>query len=95
MSDFNTGYVRLADYEKLESENAKLRAERDYLLMNSNPTATELRRVRSAWKKDRDENAKLREFSKSTWRVITYNEPLWVWKDMEADARELGIEVEE
>ena len=46
---------------ELEDENAELRAERDYLLMNSNPTATELRRVRSAWKKDRDENAKLRE----------------------------------
>lgn len=60
-----TGYVKLADYEKLESENAKLRAERDYLLINSNPTATELRRVRSAWKKDRDENAKLRELAQS------------------------------
>ena len=47
--------------EQLKAENAKLRAERDYLLANSNPTATELRRVRSAWKSDRDENAKLRE----------------------------------
>jgi len=49
------------DLNGIIAENAKLRAERDYLLANSNPTATELRRVRSAWKKDRDENAKLRE----------------------------------
>lgn len=69
-----TGYVRLADYEKLESENAKLRAERDYLLINSNPTATELRRVRSAWKKDRDENAKLLELVRDMWHDIPKSE---------------------
>lgn len=51
-------------------ENNKLRAERDYLLMNSNPTATELRRVRRAWKKDRDENAKLRELVRDMWTCI-------------------------
>lgn len=47
--------------DQLKAENTKLRAERDYILANSNPTAAELHRVRSAWKKDRDENAKLRE----------------------------------
>ena len=64
-----TGYVRLADYEKL-------RAERDYLLMNSNPTATELRRVRSAWKKDRDENSKLRELVRAfDWCTENFDTP--------------------
>jgi len=57
----------LVTARELKAENAKLRAERDYLLMNSNPTATELRRVRRAWKKDRDENAKLRELVKAFW----------------------------
>ena len=52
--------LRDAIYDMVD-ENAKLRAERDYLLINSNPTAAELRRVRSAWKKDREENEKLRE----------------------------------
>lgn len=38
------------------------------------------------------ENAKLRDFARSAWQVLTHNEPLFVWKDMEADARELGID---
>ena len=46
---------------RLEDKRDKLRKENDYLLMNANPTATELRRVRRAWKNDRDENTKLRE----------------------------------
>ncbi len=62
--------------------------------MNSNPTATELRRVRRAWKNDRDKNAKLREFATLAWRIMTRNEPLFVWKDMVEDARELRIEEE-
>ena len=53
--------LSVPDLNGIIAENAKLRAERDYLLANSNPTATELRRVRSAWKKDRDENVKLME----------------------------------
>lgn len=40
-----------------------------------------------------DENAKLRKFSKSAWRVMTHNESPWAWKVMVATARELGIEV--
>lgn len=48
-------------YDELLEENAKLREERDRLLMNASPTANELRRVRAAWEKDRAENAKLRE----------------------------------
>jgi len=91
-----TGYIRLADYEKLESENAKLRAERDYLLINSNPTATELRRVRSAWKKDRDENAKLRELVVRMRPICmegkrcTFADRIYISSTME----ELGIEEE-
>jgi len=38
------------------------------------------------------ENSKLRDFARSAWQVLTHNEPLWVWNDMEADARELGID---
>ena len=58
----------LMEIAELRKENAKLRErihelemERDSLLMNSSPTANEMRRVRAAWKKDRAENAKLRE----------------------------------
>lgn len=47
--------------DAIEAENEKLLAERNYLFMNSNPTACELRRVRAEWKRDRKENAKLRE----------------------------------
>lgn len=46
---------------ELETENITLQATKSYLLMNSSPTAWELRRVRIEWRKDRDENAKLRE----------------------------------
>ena len=46
--------------ESLKKENDSLRKEIDRLVMNSSPTAAELRRVRDEWKKDRDENAKLR-----------------------------------
>ena len=54
-------YDAYADLQEALEENAKLRKERDRLLMNANPTANELRRVRAAWEKDRAENAKLRE----------------------------------
>ena len=65
----------VADPQEALEENAKLRAERDYLLMNSNPTATELRRVRREWKNDRDENAKLRELATETIRLMQANGP--------------------
>lgn len=41
------------------------------------------------------ENAKLREFSKFTWRAIAYEVPLSVLMCIAANARELGIEVED
>ena len=44
--------------------------------------------------RDKDENAKLREFATLAWQVLTRNEPLYVWQGMVNDARELGIEVE-
>ena len=41
----------------------------------------------------RAENAKLRKFAALAWQTMTRNEPMFVWKDMVEDARELGIEV--
>lgn len=84
--------------DQLKAENTKLRAERDYILANSNPTAAELHRVRSAWKKDRDENAKLREMVRDMFEEIDVygldpmyeEEPSW-----RVGIRELGIEVED
>lgn len=55
------------EYKALLAENAKLREERNRLLMNASPTASELRRVRAAWEKDRAENAKLRELVSELW----------------------------
>ena len=49
------------DLQRANAENDRLRKERDTLLMNATPTASELRRVRAAWKEDRNENAKLLE----------------------------------
>ena len=49
------------DYESLKKENDRLIKEIDRLVMNSSPTAAELRRVRAEWKKDRAQNAKLRD----------------------------------
>jgi len=48
-------------------------------------SATEIMRLR-------DENERLREFSKYTWRAIAYEVPLSVLMGIEACARELGIE---
>ena len=87
-------------YVQVMDENAKLRAERDYLLMNSNPTATELRRVRRAWKNDRDENAKLRELVRDMCDLLPHAD----WPSTECDDRasacidqaiELGIGVKD
>ena len=96
-TDAQMAYIEAErEVNKLKAENAKLRAEQDYLLMNSNPTAAELRRVRRAWKNDRDENAKLRELCADLYaEMITYsdapnyNASVWAPK-----LRELGIEVD-
>lgn len=40
------------------------------------------------------ENAKLREFSELTWRLLTINEPRWIWAREQERARELGVEVD-
>lgn len=84
------------EIEKLKTENAKLRAERDYLLINSNPTAAELRRVRSAWKKDREENAKLRELIADVHEALRADKAGMFHKlilaSMEDDMQKLGIE---
>lgn len=58
-----TGYVRLADYEKLREKCDYYKA----LWQHATFTDCELRRVRAAWKKDRDENAKLRD---NAWRTV-------------------------
>lgn len=53
-----------SEYRKLQAENAKLREERDYykaLWEHATVTDCELRRVRAAWKEDREKNDKLRE----------------------------------
>ena len=41
------------------------------------------------------ENAKLREFAAETWELLTCNEPVFVWKELQEKARELGVEVDE
>ena len=92
---------------ELEDERDKLKAERDYLWMNANPTAYELRTVRAQWKKDRDENAKLRELCADFVRQIKLAEyfdcfggKCEKWGEchgecvFERRARELGIEVD-
>lgn len=62
---------------ELETENITLQATKSYLLMNSNPTTGELRRVRIEWKKDRDENAKLRELVADMWICISHGSEGW------------------
>lgn len=84
----------------LEARNAKLREERNRLLMNVSPTASELRRVRSAWKKDRDENAKLRELVEDMLSCIeiraAFNRPptTEMYEEFAQQARELEVEVD-
>lgn len=39
------------------------------------------------------ENAKLREFATETWELLTCNEPVFVWKELQELACNLGIEV--
>lgn len=106
-----TGYVRLADYEKLESENAKLREEHDHykaLWEHAHVTDCELRRVRAAWKKDRDESAKLRKLCKEIWNDACHFDEFWdyvyddgtIYREDELPhyqerMRELGIEVDD
>lgn len=54
----------------LKKENAKLREERDYykaMWEHATVTDCELRRVRAAWKEDREKNAKLRELAGELW----------------------------
>ncbi|MBR3160108.1 MAG: hypothetical protein IKF14_13575 [Atopobiaceae bacterium] len=86
---------------EIETENIKLQATKSYLLMNSNPTTGELRRVRIEWKKDRDENAKLRELARDL-RFCARQSICLKCKhgricDLRIDERcaELGIEVNE
>lgn len=94
--------------DSLKKENEGLRKEIDRLVMNSTPTATELRRVRSEWKKDRDQNAKLREICADMWRLLlaTGNDDLVLSieangvvkeiidaEELAKAMRELGIEV--
>lgn len=94
---------------ELETENIKLQATKSYLLMNSNPTTGELRRVRIEWKKDRDENAKLRKFAESYLDAVRRDCYLCPYDDVDLcdtetdpmrdgcrlyeEMRELGIEV--
>lgn len=68
--------------------------------MTATCTDAELRRVRAAWKKDREENEELRELVKALWHLlhewlfkrgeVSYNELDTAYESM----RELGIEVE-
>ena len=54
----------MSDYMRLFDKNAKLREERDHykaLWEHATVTDCELRRVRAAWKEDREQNAKLRD----------------------------------
>ena len=52
------------------------------------------RRARAEYDQLKAENAKLREFSKYTWRAIAYEVPLSVLMGIESYARKLGIEVD-
>jgi hypothetical protein len=87
------------EVSELESENIKLRNENNHLIMNSHPTATELRRVRRAWEKDREENARLRVLVRHLYvckehddcRYCPYREEPCNFK---YDMRELKIEVD-
>lgn len=77
--------------DRLKAENAKLREERDYykaLWEHATVTDCELRRVRAAWKEDREQNAKLRELVKDIDEVA---DP-FLWEFIGRRMRELGIE---
>lgn len=58
--------------ERRNIETAELRKERDYLLANESPTACEVRRVRSAMKDVKAENAKLRELLQQDYEFIVH-----------------------
>ena len=98
---------------RLSAENAKLREERDnYKALWDHATVTdcELRRVRAAWKEDREKNAKLRELARELWAyaeqelVCDENCPYGAscdWMEptvvcvFKRRMRELGVEVDE
>lgn len=87
MSDFITNAELRIEVERLCDENERLQDENARLRPCLSDDAENARQIMG-------ENAKLRDFARSAWQVLTHNEPLWVWKDMETDAHELGIEVE-
>lgn len=76
---------------RIEERCAKLREQRDYykaLWEHTTATDCELRRVRSAWKEDREKNDKLRE-------LVDYMTPIawYAASERERDRmRELGVE---
>ena len=95
--------VASVDYRHLEAENAKLREERDYykaLWEHATVTDCELRRVRAAWKEDREKNAKLRELCADIYkrfRGVVFE--CWAYSSedfrmYERRMRELGVEVD-
>jgi hypothetical protein len=99
-------YAKKAEFEfaGLEAENAKLREERDHykaLWEHAIVTDCELRRVRAAWKEDREKNAKLRELVRTFYMCsdIRCNQCEYGYGDTcafdaEAELLELGIEVD-
>lgn len=90
----------LLDIADALDENAKLREERDYykaLWEHATATDCELRRVRTAWKEDRKQNAKLRQIAARMWPMATRAKRC-TFADrlkLRAEIDELGIEVEE
>lgn len=80
-------------------ENAKLREERDYykaLWEHAAVTDCELRRVRSAWKENRKQNAKLRETLRRRTEQFSGMGEMWVERGVEnAKLRELVRELYE
>ena len=99
------------DLQRANAENAKLREERDYykaMWEHATVTDCELRRVRAAWKEDREKNTKLRELLRDTYDCICemykYMDGGYAYEDAEADPaygpilkrmRELGVEVKD
>lgn len=76
-------------------ENSNLRAERDHWRAAADRctcTEGELRRVRAAWEKDRNDNAKLRELCAEIWSAWQHSEFSMMPKLLDR-MRELGVEV--
>lgn len=82
-----------SDLEESEAEADTLRTQ----VADASRTCAETLEIGKRWMaraaRFESENAKLREFAIKTWELLTCNEPTFVWKNLQDEARELGVEI--